>query len=1241
LMSSRALKITGIALAVSLSLMVVAVAAVFVLAGSDGVRDWALAKAKEELAAGPGLELNIGSVSGSLLSTLRFQDLSVASKGRVFFKVKEAEFGIHILQLMGGRLKISPLRLIEPEVSLPLEMDSKQAEDDSPPLLAISVRKIEIKGGKVKAGGALGPLRGIEGIEAKGSFVYDLRGMQAKLDLSGAQLDMEKARFAAAAQVEVVGQKLELKGLSLASGENRLEARGRLDWSKKLEFRLRAQGRLADVALLPLAWPGPQTPQKPLDFRINARGQLERCSLSAELNLNGGQVEGAGLLNLTVPDGNLTINFKDFDPYVWGLSPQALQASGQVQVSSWGKPGDLKQSAKLQADLSRLDAFNTRTKRLNLRADLDAGVVRVSQLEAKGDWGSLTGGGSISLPRGETPMGVEAKLDFKDLTTPPALAKDLPQALSSPRLSGSLQARGDNKNLSLALKLDSSQLAKDVALDSLSAQGGLRQGSWWLGELKASGAWGFVKAHGSLDARRANLDINLDTKDLARVSQAMASLGLAAPELGGSLEALGSLRGTWASPKWEAKVRGRDLAGFDTYLQDAQITAAGGSLRPLRGKVVLLASGLASGEQQWEKLRLELSAGRSVHAFNLQAHSADGWDLSLSADNPADLPMLESITLRRMRMQKPGLPAWVQQGTARLALSSKEMALQGLSLKAAEQSIQISGGWQGRENVRAELMVEGLRLKPLMPEQALPAGAVLDASARLSGSLDEPVMSLKGRVSGLVWPGLPPSKVEFSGDYKGQVLDLAGRALTGGKPSLDLKAALGIELSLHPPVFNLTQRGLSASARSINFPLALLEPVIPALDQIRGQANMRLSAKGSLDKPYLSGLVELDKTAFTVSATGQSFEKVDLALRLEGRRVEIHRASVQSGGVMGFSGWFDLPGNPGARLALGMKAKDFYLSLGVLGDSQFDADLKFAGSWRKPVITGVVNPTKLKVQVGMGPPSDLEEEVVVMKPGDKPPSMDRQPSNLKWTPGGLLGRAEVDLQADLAKGLRVALDDGWLVADGSMRLKKKPQGPFTYHGVIYVKRGLVLLLGKRFNIQRGKLDFADRDEPNPIIDAAVSLKAGKILAQISITGDAMNPHVQVSSEPPMSQADILSTIVFGRPAQSLDQGQSDQLNAQALALLGQRGAREIGQLLSPQLAPDVVTVYQEAQYGSSLEAGKYLSPDLYLRYRQNLSEQGGQNVGLEYRIYDWLSVESQVGDARDTGVDVVYSFDFD
>jgi translocation and assembly module TamB len=1240
--ASRAFKIAGIILTVFLALIVLAVGALFVLASSDSVRDWALAKAKTELAAGPGLELKIQAVEGSLLSTLRFRELSVSQKGRTFFKVREAELGIHLLSLLGGRVKVSPLRLEEPSLALPLELDSAQTEDGAQLPLAISMPNIEIVRGRVYAApGELGPLKSIESINAKGRFVLDMRGMRARVNLMQAKLEMPKGALEASAKARMRGQRVEMQSLGLKSGSTELNAGGWLDFSKALSFELNLKGRLADYELLPIAWPGTQLPAAPLGLEVSAAGEPEQCKVKADLNLAEGRIKAHGMMNLTVPDGQIELDFEQFDSYAWGLSKESIQASGKAKLSSQGKPGSMGQQADLDLTLSQLQVLKSEAKRLNLRARLENGVLHVKELDAEGKWGSFIGAGTLRLPLENSTLEVDAKLDFKNLKPPQALAQDLPSALVSPSLNGSLEAKGNSQDLTLALELDSSSLLNDMPVDSLSALGGLRGGAWWLSHLEARGDWGDVRAQGSLDKQKIDLTFDVKLADLAKVCGTLNTCGLNMPSLGGAFEAKGSMKGPWPSPQWELSAEAHDLAGYDIYMDNAEISAKGDSLMPLRGKVVLQAKDLASGEENWEKVRLELSAGKVVHDFNLQAHSYEGWDLSISADSPADIPLLEAITLRRFRLQKPGQTAWVQKGTAQLSIDQQGVSLDKLGLKAGEQSISISGGWKGRDNVQADLEVNRLRIKPFLPDNILPAEAELTASASLAGGLDRPVMRLNGRVAGLVWPGLPPSQVEFSGDYRDQLLELDGRAITRGKVSLNLAASLGINLSLHPPVSNLTPRGISAVAKTEELPLAIFEPLVPSLVDISGKANMRVTVTGDLDKPRFNGYVELDKAAFTVGPTGQRFEDIELALRLRDQKVEIQRASVRSGGAMDFSGWFDLPRAESGRLSLDMKAKDFDLSIGVLGDSEFDAALQARGTWQEPLISGTVKPTALRVQVGMGPPSALEEDVVIMKPGQKPPPMDRRSRSLKWVPTGVLGRARVDLTADLGKGLRVSLDEGWLEAVGDMQLKKEPKGPFTYHGVLQVTRGLVILLGKRFNILRGNVDFAGRDEPNPMVDAAVSLQAGKILARISVTGDAFNPHVQVSSEPPMSQADILSTIVFGRPAQNLDQGQSDQLSAQALALLGQRGAREIGQLLSPQLAPDVVTVHQEAQYGSSLEAGKYLSPDLYLRYRHNLSTEGGQNVGLEYRINDWFSVESQVGDARDSGVDMVYTFDFD
>jgi translocation and assembly module TamB len=267
--------------------------------------------------------------------------------------------------------------------------------------------------------------------------------------------------------------------------------------------------------------------------------------------------------------------------------------------------------------------------------------------------------------------------------------------------------------------------------------------------------------------------------------------------------------------------------------------------------------------------------------------------------------------------------------------------------------------------------------------------------------------------------------------------------------------------------------------------------------------------------------------------------------------------------------------------------------------------------------------------------------VVVLEPGEEPPPLSRSGRQKPWNPDGFLGRTDIEVAADISDGLEVRLDNGWLQARGGLTFRKPPHQPATYHGVVQVKRGLILVLGKRFEVQKGSVDFGGKKLPNPDLAGEALVKTGGVRVRINVSGPATDPNVQLSSEPPMAQADILSALIFGKPAAALNQSQQSQLSGQALALLGQEGAQRIAALLSPELAPDVVTVHSEAARGSSLEAGKYLNEDLYLRYRHNLGPQGGQNVGLEYRITDWLSLESQVGDARDSGVDVIYNLDFD
>ena len=61
---------------------------------------------------------------------------------------------------------------------------------------------------------------------------------------------------------------------------------------------------------------------------------------------------------------------------------------------------------------------------------------------------------------------------------------------------------------------------------------------------------------------------------------------------------------------------------------------------------------------------------------------------------------------------------------------------------------------------------------------------------------------------------------------------------------------------------------------------------------------------------------------------------------------------------------------------------------------------------------------------------------------------------------------------------------------------------------------------------------------------------------------------------------------------------------------------------------------------SELGFGKYLQPNLYLRYVHTLGDEPADRVGVEYRVNDLISVGSSVSTTGDAGLDLILRHDF-
>ncbi|MFZ5585264.1 MAG: translocation/assembly module TamB domain-containing protein [Thermodesulfobacteriota bacterium] len=1218
--------------------------ALWALAASDWGRAQVQALIAHELRQATGADFTLGELSGNPLTNLRLSDLRLTREGRVLAQAAEVELRYNPLALLGGSVRLGRLRLVSPRVHLPLDLPAQAAAVAGPLPLALSVARLEVVDGALMANGQLGQLVGAEGVDLAGRLLLSAAGLRLEAELSHADLNLAGRPQPASlrASFTLRGRKLELGSLILRSGPSRLEAQGALDWEARPSLRGRAWGRLADWRSLAQYQPDFAPPPEPLDFGLEADGHLADLRLKAEIRQASGQLGLSAQVNLEQPAVKAQATLRDLDLMRAGLSPEPVALSGVLRLDSQGWPGQAASRGELELELTNPAWEQWRGKSLDLKLRQDGRTLTVERLGARTDFGDLEAQGGLELPDGEKPLSAQGEIGLRNLTLPPALAGLAPPQLSAALLNGRLRVAAQGRDLDLHLRLDPSRLGAEAPIERLEAHGGRAAGAWHLREVAMEAAWLRLAARGQAGLESAELDWDLACPDLARLAKALDSLGLAAPlEPAGSIEAHGRLRGPWSGPALNLTLTGRELALGTASLGRAELElGTPAAAWPLKGVARLRINDLAGGDLAWREVWAELTADAGGARLNLSGRGPQ-LEISLSADNRGPLALPLRARISGLKIKPAGQKAWQQAGQAELGLDREAVDLGGLVLTQGRERLELSGRGSLDGPMQASLRLTGVLLEPWLPARRLAPETLLDLAADLTGSLARPRLQLKGRLHGLEWRRLGRAEVDFQGQLDGETLGLEGQARLDGQPVLAIQAELGLEAGLHPPRLRVTERGLEARATAKDLPLNLLAPLMPGLRVGRGRLDLDLGASGDPARPELRGRLELAGGSLVIESTGQRIDELDLTVSARGREIVLVKGGATSGGRLVMHGRLVMPedDDPG-WVELKAKGPDLLVGLGALGQVTTDLDLDLSGPVAAPQARAVLRPRSAVIRAGQTPPTALND-VVVLGPGQKPPPLAREGRKAPriFFPGPL-GSLALAAKVDVGQALRVVVDEGWVTLGGAVMVTKASGGPLVFRDSFTTDNGAIFVESRRFVVTRGQFDFAGKDAPDPSLNVDVHYRAGSTQIFITVQGSAFAPQLQLSSEPPMSQADILSTIIFGRPAASLNAGESRALSAQALALLGQGSRREIEKILGPSLSPDVVTVHSDASAGSSLEAGKYLSSDLYLRYRQNLGSEGGQNIGLEYRINQWLSLDSQVGTTRDSGVDVIFSWEF-
>ncbi|MDP2646995.1 MAG: translocation/assembly module TamB domain-containing protein [Desulfobacterales bacterium] len=680
--------------------------------------------------------------------------------------------------------------------------------------------------------------------------------------------------------------------------------------------------------------------------------------------------------------------------------------------------------------------------------------------------------------------------------------------------------------------------------------------------------------------------------------------GAASLSLSGSLAPSGNL-------KSDILLRGLNLSrifcvrpGMKTIngQVSARITASGALSRPVLQAKITLKNG--SG-YNFSLPELNLSMDYDQEQVRLEAGGFDGKNKILDLHARAGL----LLTLSPFRFQALATPF--------------EMSLQSQGLTVADLPISHKGG----------MKLDG----------------TIQLSASASGTLDAPAADAQLSIKNIfwspgkdVWPDVSLAALNLNLRYERSELKIDAALFDQHQKLFDATGRSGFRLSLLPWHLNpIGDLDLEVNARDVKL-AALPIPRRPGLDY-DGLLNLHLKAAGKLNQPAVTGHLVLKNARLSLTDPRVSFETVTAEMAFTPQSISVKQIQLKSSrhGLLNISGLIDLPPAKPAALALRLTGKNMAIPLppGVFIRTQ--PDLMLSGTPALPVLTGKLAVSESRVNLDLLHGQQPAEIQVDAAPGsEQTVQVELTQKSTPWEQYTSSLHADIDI--DIPKNAWLKGQGINTEISGRIGVKKSPFKPFTFAGPLKTLRGSYSFQGKIFRITRGLVDFIGLEEPNPNLDMEAETRIKDVTIKVKISGTARNVVLTLDSDPPMERSEIISYLIFGQPSTALKRQQGFSAETSALNLTGRMVLAELNTILGDARILDTLTVETNGKDISqgTIAVGKYIHPDVFVLYRHRLKVDETDRVEVIYEINRNYSIETQIGDERSSGIDLLWEYDF-
>ena len=1109
-------------------------------------------------------------------------------------------------------------------------------------------------------------------------------------------------------RINVDGRAAAYGGTATAKGFIAPPAEGRA-----LAFDLRGAADGVDLRNLPKTTGAPAlaTRLSVADYHVAGHGR----SISGTARLNASTVEGATLADGTVaefktgPDG-LTYAARGA---VTGLNLPRLGKA--LNVAALDKPaydgtvngefdvrGSMPRTPAGAADGSRLASMTLEAKGTLRESQIMGGSLPQMAFDASLANGSLRAHADGRF-EGFDPATLSGKKEVAGTVSGTVNANIAIADIGAPITADAIEADGQ-------LSLERSTIG-GLRIDTAAVDGKYAAQVGDITTLQVSGPDVTLDASGRLALDRAstsNLKYHVEATNLAELAKLAGQEGV-----DGAAVLDGTVTGNAASLQTTGTLDGSNVAYNDNRALDLnskytitipELTPKDANVRAETTGTFITAGGLEistlTATTTYEKQRLEFAAQVKEKTRELDASGS----VVLHPDHQElHLPQLAVRTQGIEWRTAPGSEATIQYGKSRVEVKD-------LRLVSGDQSLDVSGtlAMKDAPNPSSSIVararnVDLQQLETLLLQNRGFTGK-LTADATITGTTEAPTVDGHVEVQNGAFKTYKYESLVADVNYTPTRVGLDATLRQSATESITAKGTAPMTLFRptggtkgHVAGSADDQVDLRITSTALN--LGVVQGFTDYVTNVTGTLQADVRVTGSGHDPHMEGFVDIKGGAFGVPLGGVSYSGLDTRIELEPDRVRLQKFTIldEHKQPLNVSGELAVHEKQVGAVNVSIDSDNFELIDNELGDVGVDSTLKVTGELRRPHIAGDVRLEAARLEVdrilelfydpysveslpevvsaertveGTGSAEEAARRALEKAEASTAPGAAE--STAKPAPPSLFDGVSMDVRLRIPENLVLrgkklrpggptgaTLGDMNLTVGGDIQARKESGGRVILLGRVETVRGTYAFQGRRFDLERGGvLRFLGEPDINPALDVSATrlIPNTGVTVRVRVTGTAKAPQLQLSSNPPLEESDILALIVFNRPVNELGTGERASLAATAGGIATGFLAAPLGDSIGRALDLDlfeITTTTEEGDLGAGLTVGQQIGDRAFVKLRQQFGERNVTEFLIEYRLTDFLRLQAnaapetsgsanRIGQRRieRAGVDVIFFFSY-